>query len=258
MGVGQQDGGRPRVAVVVPVHDQESGCRRPCSPCGRRPWPTGSASSSTTARPATSPPRSATPWTTRDCAWSDCPTTRASARRSTAASRSRRRRTSPTCPPTTSFLADHLETLVAALERAPAAPLAVAGVRHDQTRTSPGRIDGEPLQLVQVAAPAHRTTGGSSAPSSRPTTSTGCCGAACCARGEPVGTGRVSCDLDGAPEAAAPGAARAVGRAEHLPRALPGAGAPAAAEHAWATCTTRSSTTAASASGRPCRAPRTG
>jgi glycosyltransferase involved in cell wall biosynthesis len=50
--------------------------------------------------------------------------------------------------------AEHLETLLAALEADPEAGLAVAGVRHGQGLTatdSPGRISGEPLQLVQVA-----------------------------------------------------------------------------------------------------------
>ena len=53
------------------------------------------------------------------------------------------------------YLRDHLATLVDALAAAPQARLAVAGVRHDAMRTSPGRIDGEPLQLVQVL---HRRT----------------------------------------------------------------------------------------------------
>ena len=48
------------------------------------------------------------------------------------------------------LLADHLATLVAALDGAPSAPLAVAGVRHEGG-TASGRIEGEPLQLVQVA-----------------------------------------------------------------------------------------------------------
>ena len=46
--------------------------------------------------------------------------------------------------------ADHLACLVATLDEHPDAPLAVTGVRHDTYRRSPGRIDGEPLQLVQV------------------------------------------------------------------------------------------------------------
>ena len=53
------------------------------------------------------------------------------------------------------YFTDHLATLVDALEAAPEAPLAVAGVRHDATQTAPGRIAGEPLQLVQVL---HRRT----------------------------------------------------------------------------------------------------
>ena len=54
------------------------------------------------------------------------------------------------------YRVDHLRSLVAALDEAPGASLAVAGIRHHQVRTSPGRIEGEPLQLVQVA---HRRTG---------------------------------------------------------------------------------------------------
>ena len=52
------------------------------------------------------------------------------------------------------MLADHLETLVAALDEAPEAPLAVAGVRSGAV-SALDRLDGEPLQLVQVA---HRRT----------------------------------------------------------------------------------------------------
>lgn len=53
------------------------------------------------------------------------------------------------------WTADHLATLVAALDAAPDAPLAVAGVAHGDGRTAPGRIPGEPLQLAQVL---HRRT----------------------------------------------------------------------------------------------------
>ncbi|MRJ75976.1 glycosyltransferase [Aeromicrobium sp. SMF47] len=51
--------------------------------------------------------------------------------------------------------AEHLAALVEALEADPAAPLAVTGLRHDTDRTTTGRIEGEPLQLVQVM---HRRT----------------------------------------------------------------------------------------------------
>jgi glycosyltransferase involved in cell wall biosynthesis len=50
---------------------------------------------------------------------------------------------------------EHLATLVAALERDGSAVLAVAGVRHHYNRYAEGRIEGEPLQLVQVL---HRRT----------------------------------------------------------------------------------------------------
>ena len=51
--------------------------------------------------------------------------------------------------------ADHLETLVAALDAAPEAMLAYAGVRHSSNRITTGLVEGEPLQLVQVL---HRRT----------------------------------------------------------------------------------------------------
>ena len=54
--------------------------------------------------------------------------------------------------------ADHLASLVAALDAQPGAVMAVAGVRHGQGLTATdaaGRIPGEPLQLVQVL---HRRT----------------------------------------------------------------------------------------------------
>jgi glycosyltransferase involved in cell wall biosynthesis len=50
--------------------------------------------------------------------------------------------------------AGHLTSLVAALDAEPDAPLAVTGVRHGTASTC-GRIEGEPLQLVQVM---HRRT----------------------------------------------------------------------------------------------------
>jgi glycosyltransferase involved in cell wall biosynthesis len=50
---------------------------------------------------------------------------------------------------------EHLATLVAALEADAEAGLAVAGVRHHYNRYAEGRIEGEPLQLVQVM---HRRT----------------------------------------------------------------------------------------------------
>lgn len=50
---------------------------------------------------------------------------------------------------------DHLCALVTCLDVHPEAVLAVAGVRHHYNRSALGRIDGHPLQLVQVA---HRRT----------------------------------------------------------------------------------------------------
>jgi hypothetical protein len=51
--------------------------------------------------------------------------------------------------------ADHLASLVEAVEQAPKAVLAFSGVRHHEFQTAAGRIAGEPLQLVQVM---HRRT----------------------------------------------------------------------------------------------------
>ena len=48
------------------------------------------------------------------------------------------------------LLPEHLATLAAALDADPGAGLAVAGVRHRYNRYAPARIEGEPLQLVQV------------------------------------------------------------------------------------------------------------
>ena len=50
---------------------------------------------------------------------------------------------------------EHLAVLAAALDCDAEAALAVAGVRHSYNRYSPGRIEGRPLQLVQVM---HRRT----------------------------------------------------------------------------------------------------
>lgn len=54
------------------------------------------------------------------------------------------------------YYRDHLEELAAALGAHPGATLAYSGVRHHYNRTAAGRVDGEPLQLVQVM---HRRTG---------------------------------------------------------------------------------------------------
>lgn len=51
--------------------------------------------------------------------------------------------------------AGHIAGLAEALSVRPHAVLAVSGIRHHTDQTSPGRIDGEPLQLVQVM---HRRT----------------------------------------------------------------------------------------------------
>ncbi|MCW2813740.1 MAG: hypothetical protein JWN84_1195 [Nocardioides sp.] len=51
--------------------------------------------------------------------------------------------------------ADHLATLLDTLDQDPGAGWAWSGVRHHETRTSPGAPPGHPVQLVQVA---HRRT----------------------------------------------------------------------------------------------------
>jgi len=58
-------------------------------------------------------------------------------------------------PSDDAYYRDHLASLCGALDAAPGAILAVAGVHHHHDRTSTARIEGEPLQLVQVA---HRRT----------------------------------------------------------------------------------------------------
>lgn len=51
--------------------------------------------------------------------------------------------------------ADHLASLVTLLGAHPEAPFAFSGLRHGQHQTTTGRVDGEPLQLIQVM---HRHT----------------------------------------------------------------------------------------------------
>ncbi|HEU5423902.1 MAG TPA: glycosyltransferase family A protein, partial [Nitrolancea sp.] len=53
------------------------------------------------------------------------------------------------------YYRDHLASLACTLDRHPTAALAYAGVRHFYNRTVVGRIEGYPLQLVQVM---HRRT----------------------------------------------------------------------------------------------------
>lgn len=53
------------------------------------------------------------------------------------------------------FHREHLAALAALLDREPDAALAIAGVRHHYNRDAAARIDGHPLQLVQVM---HRPT----------------------------------------------------------------------------------------------------
>jgi glycosyltransferase involved in cell wall biosynthesis len=49
------------------------------------------------------------------------------------------------------YYRDHLASLIGRLQSAPDAVLAYSGVRHHYNRYAAGAIDGEPLQLVQVA-----------------------------------------------------------------------------------------------------------
>lgn len=48
------------------------------------------------------------------------------------------------------YFRDHLRSLVVALHEHPAAILAYSGVQHHYNKQGPGRIEGEPLQLVQI------------------------------------------------------------------------------------------------------------
>ncbi len=58
-------------------------------------------------------------------------------------------------PSDDAYFADHLATLTDALDDHPGAALAYAGVQHHGNQRSPGQIEGEALQLVQVM---HRRT----------------------------------------------------------------------------------------------------
>jgi hypothetical protein len=53
------------------------------------------------------------------------------------------------------WYADHLATLCSLFDQDPNLVLAYSGIRHYHNRSSPGQIDGEPLQLVQTM---HRRT----------------------------------------------------------------------------------------------------
>lgn len=48
------------------------------------------------------------------------------------------------------YFGGHLTSLISALEAAPHARLAVSGLRHHYSKLAPGRIEGEPIQLVQA------------------------------------------------------------------------------------------------------------
>jgi glycosyltransferase involved in cell wall biosynthesis len=48
------------------------------------------------------------------------------------------------------YYAEHLESLVAALDADEGAVLAFSGIRHHYNRMATGRIHGEPMQLAQV------------------------------------------------------------------------------------------------------------
>ncbi len=91
------------------------------------------------------------------------------------------------------YHADHLASLVARLDAAPEAVLAFAGVRHADNRLTPGQIEGEPLQLVQVL---HRRTADRWVERDELTTDDldRMLWDALRRRGAFVGTGRVSCE----------------------------------------------------------------
>jgi hypothetical protein len=126
------------------------------------------------------------------------------------------------------LLADHLASLVAALDAAPEAPLAVAGCG-----TRAGRLAGPDRRASRCSSCRSRTAARRAldralgAHDRRPRPHA----VDAAARGrEPVLTGQVTCTWTRT-RGSGTGAARAVGRAQHLPRALPRAGAAAAAEH---------------------------
>jgi hypothetical protein len=91
------------------------------------------------------------------------------------------------------YYAEHLHTLVACLDADERAILAYSGVRHHYNRTATGRIDGYPLQLVQVM---HRRT--PDRWTERGELVTDDLGRMLwiklLARGEAVGSGRISCE----------------------------------------------------------------
>lgn len=91
------------------------------------------------------------------------------------------------------YYRDHLACLREAFDAAPEAMVAVAGIRHRQVRTSNGRIEGEPLQLVQVA---HRRTEERWTERSELTTDDldRMLWARLLREGPPVETGRVTCE----------------------------------------------------------------
>jgi glycosyltransferase involved in cell wall biosynthesis len=88
--------------------------------------------------------------------------------------------------------AEHLASLVAALDAAPHAVLAFSGLRHHAGLSCPGRLDGEPLQLVQVL---HRRTADRWLERSALTTDDldRMLWSRLLERGDAVGTGRVTC-----------------------------------------------------------------
>jgi hypothetical protein len=91
------------------------------------------------------------------------------------------------------YYRDHLTSLRQALQDAPAAMVAVTGIRHRQVRTSTGRIEGEPLQLVQAA---HRRSAERWTERSELTTDDldRMLWARLLREGPPVETGRVTCE----------------------------------------------------------------
>jgi glycosyltransferase involved in cell wall biosynthesis len=91
------------------------------------------------------------------------------------------------------FFPEHLESLVDMLDRWPEATLAFSGMRYWQNHSVPGQREGEPLQLVQVM---HRTTPERWIERSELVTDDleRMFWSRLRARGEFVGTGRVTCE----------------------------------------------------------------
>jgi hypothetical protein len=94
---------------------------------------------------------------------------------------------------------EHLQSLVECAEAHPEAPYVFSGVRHSYNRTAPGAIEGRPLQLVQVL---HRRSDARWIERDELVTDDldRMLWAKLREAGEPIGTGRISCEWVAHPE----------------------------------------------------------